>query len=75
MTQTASMLAQNPFVDPHSRLLTSYETGAYLGKSARTVQRLAKLRVLPSIKIGRSLRFRLADVERALGRYQVKAVS
>jgi excisionase family DNA binding protein len=75
MHETSQNDAAGPFDDPRSRLLTSSETGAYLRKSARTVQRLAKRRVIPFIIVGGSLRFRLTDVEQALERYQVNEVA
>lgn len=63
------------FSDPYISLLTSGELGEYLRKSARTVRRMAKLRIIPAYHVGGALRFRLAEVEEALKRYRVKEVS
>lgn len=47
------------------RLLTPGEAAAYLGLKLDTIYKKARLRELPSVKVGRALRF---DVV-ALGRY------
>ena len=47
------------------RLLNTREAARYLGLEVDTVYKKARLRELPSVKVGRALRF---DVE-ALGRY------
>jgi len=47
------------------RLLNVREAAAYLGLAEDTVYKKARLRELPSVKVGRSLRFDLV----ALGRY------
>jgi excisionase family DNA binding protein len=39
------------------RLLTAKETAHYLGLDVDTVYRKARLRELPSVKVGRALRF------------------
>ena len=46
------------------RLLTTRETAEYLGLATETVYRKARLRELPSVKVGRSLRFDLQALER-----------
>jgi excisionase family DNA binding protein len=56
-------------------LLTPNEVAALLRVSLRTVARLQKARVLSYLKLGRSVRFRKVDVERALARRTVVEVS
>ena len=46
------------------RLLTAREAAAYLGLAEDTVYKKARLRELPSVKVGRSLRFDLRALER-----------
>ena len=45
------------------RLLTVKEAAQYLGLSEDTMYRKARLRQLPSVKVGRSLRFDLKALE------------
>jgi excisionase family DNA binding protein len=63
------------FTDPRSRLLSKREIAEFLGKSENSVDRLRRQRKIPFLIVGGSIRFRLVDVERALGRYQVKEVA
>ncbi len=46
------------------RLLTAREAAAYLGLAEDTIYKKARLRELPSVKVGRSLRFDLRALER-----------
>ncbi len=46
------------------RLLTPREAAAYLGLAKDTIYKKARLRELPSVKVGRSLRFDLRALER-----------
>ena len=46
------------------RLLTPREAAAYLGLAEDTIYKKARLRELPSVKVGRSLRFDLRALER-----------
>jgi excisionase family DNA binding protein len=55
-------------------LLTTDDLCAYLQVSKRTVQYWTPLKRIPHLKIGHSIRFRLADVERALMRYAVEEI-
>jgi excisionase family DNA binding protein len=50
-------------------LATTEDVAKLIGVSKRTAQSLFYRRIIPGIKIGRLLRFRLADVQRALSRY------
>lgn len=45
----------------------------YLGISTRTVRRLAHERRIPHLRVGRRLRFELADLEAFLARCRVEA--
>ena len=56
---------------PHSldHLATTEDVAKLARVSKRTVQTWYYRRLIPGIKIGRLLRFRLADVQKALARY------
>jgi excisionase family DNA binding protein len=61
---------------PYPRPMTKAELAEYLGVSPRTVDNYVSGRKIPFIKLGsRLIRFRLADVDRALKRYTVEEVS
>jgi excisionase family DNA binding protein len=60
---------------PYPRPITKDELAAFLRVSDRTVDNYVIRRVIPYLKIGRAVRFRLADVEKALSRYTIKEVS
>jgi excisionase family DNA binding protein len=60
----------------YSRPLTKIELADYLRVSPRTIDYYIAGRKIPFIKLGpRLVRFRLADVERALKRYTVEEIS
>ena len=63
------------FLDPYSRLLSKRETARYLNLSEHSVDRLRKKRAIPFIVVGGAIRFRLAEVERALERFRVKEIA
>jgi excisionase family DNA binding protein len=56
-------------------IYTRGEVAQALHCSIRTVDTLVARRVVPHIKIGRLIRFRLSDVQRALNRLTIKEVS
>jgi excisionase family DNA binding protein len=61
---------------PYPRPMTKAELAEFLGVSPRTVDNYVSARRIPFIKLGpRLVRFRLADVERALKRYTISEVS
>jgi len=62
-------------IDPYLRLLTKEELAPFIGKAPRSIDRMVRLRVIPYLKIGRHVRFRLRDVEQALDRFVVKAAT
>ena len=59
----------------HSRPITKSELAEFLGVSRRTIDSYVSSRRIPYIKLGRLVRFRLADVERALQRFTVEEVA
>lgn len=61
--------------DLYSRLVTTPELGRALSLSKRSIQYMAKRRMIPYLKLGRATRFRLRDVEKALERFTVREVS
>ena len=63
------------FIDPYIQLLDKRALALRLSVSCRSVEKLMQRRVIPYIRVGGIVRFRLADVERALSRYQVKELS
>jgi hypothetical protein len=63
------------FNDPYARYLNKRDLGKVLDKSERSIDRMRKKKVIPFVKIGGEIRFRLKDVERALARYVVKEAS
>lgn len=48
------------------RLLKPAEAAAYLGLSVPTIYTKASRRQLPTVKVGRSLRFRRADLDKII---------
>ena len=57
------------------RLLKKDELAQFLGKGRRSVELMMIHRQIPFIKIGRHVRFRLSDVEKALEKFTVKEVA
>ena len=56
------------------RLLTTRETAEYLGLAEETVYKKARLRELPSVKVGRSLRFDLQALERYVEKHTIQTL-
>ena len=56
------------------RLLNPGEAAEYLGLKVDTVYRKARLRELPSVKGGRSLRFDLRELERYVEQHTIKTI-
>jgi excisionase family DNA binding protein len=48
----------------HDPLLNVRETAEYLGYAEQTIRNMAHRGVLPKTKLGRTLRFRLSDLNR-----------
>jgi len=60
---------------PCPRPMTRQELAAFLGVSQRTIDSYIANRRIPYVKLGRLIRFRVTDVERALKRFTVSEVS
>jgi len=71
----ASVATETLFADPYSCLLNKRNIASYLSLSENSVDRLRKRRIIPFLIVGGAIRFRLAEVEKALERYRVKEVS
>ena len=72
---TAAEPLVDQFNDPYLKYLSKGELGKILDKSERSIDRLRRKRIIPFVKIGGEVRFRLEDVERALERYTVKEIA
>ncbi len=59
----------------HPQPLTRSELASFLNVSVRTIDGYVLSRRIPYIRLGRLLRFRVQDVERALKRYTIEEVS
>jgi excisionase family DNA binding protein len=71
----SSSAQQKEEFDVYTRLLNKDEVARVIGKSRRSVELLMLERVIPYVKVGRSVRFRLRDVEKALEKFVVKEVA
>lgn len=56
------------------RLLNVEETAQYLGLQVDTVYKKARLRELPSVKVGRSLRFDVEALQRFIEEHAIKTL-
>ena len=56
------------------RLLNAEEAAGYLGLKVDTVYRKARLRELPSVKVGRALRFDVKALERFVEQHTIKTI-
>ena len=56
------------------RLLTVVEAAAYLGLQVDTVYKKARLRELPSVKVGRALRFDVKALERFVEQHTIETI-
>ena len=54
------------------RLLTPEEVAAYLGLKVGTIYKKARLRELPSVKVGRALRFDRVALDRYIEQHTIK---
>ena len=60
--------------DVGKRLLNVREAALYLGLETDTVYKKARLRELPSVKVGRALRFDVKALERFVEQHTIKTV-
>jgi len=56
------------------RLLNVREAAQYLGLQTDTVYKKARLRELPSVKVGRALRFDVKALERFVEKHTIKTI-
>ena len=56
------------------RLLNVEEAAAFLGLKVDTVYKKARLRELPSVKVGRSLRFDIRALERFVEQHTIETI-
>jgi excisionase family DNA binding protein len=56
------------------RLLTVAEAAGYLGLQVDTVYKKARLRELPSVKVGRALRFDVKALERFVEQHTIENI-
>jgi excisionase family DNA binding protein len=56
------------------RLLTVLEAAGYLGLQVDTVYKKARLRELPSVKVGRALRFDVKALERFVEQHTIETI-
>jgi len=56
------------------RLLNVGEAAQYLGLQADTVYKKARLRELPSVKVGRALRFDVVALDRYVEQHTIKTI-
>jgi excisionase family DNA binding protein len=55
-------------------LLTVEQISKWLGVSKRTIANLTARRKIPFVKVGRCVRFKLRDVEKAIEKMTVKSI-
>ena len=60
--------------DIGKRLLNAREAAEYLGIAVDTVYRMARLRELPSVKVGRALRFDVVALERYVEQHTIETI-
>jgi len=56
------------------RLLNAEEAARYLGLSVDTVYKMARLRELPSVKVGRALRFDVEALDLYIEQHAIKTI-
>ena len=56
------------------RLLTPGEAAAYLGLKPDTIYKKARLRELPSVKVGRALRFDVKALQRFIEQHTIETI-
>ena len=56
------------------RLLTTREAAEYLGLAEETVYKKSRLRELPAVKVGRSLRFDVQALERYVEQHTIQTL-
>ena len=72
VSPTASRMLSNSGIG--KRLLTVVEAAGYLGLQVDTVYKKARLRELPSVKVGRALRFDVKALERFVEQHTIETI-
>lgn len=62
-----------PSPSPSKRLLTAEQAAEYLGLATWTVRQWASMGRLPKVKLGRSLRFDISDLEKVIEEGKIPA--
>ena len=65
----------NGINDPYVRYLTKREIARIIGKSPRAIEYMMRSRVIPFVRLGRNVRFKLAAVEKALEKLTIREVT
>ena len=71
MTADSEMLSNE---EVGKRLLTVEEAAVYLGLKVDTVYKKARLRELPSVKVGRALRFDMRALDRYIEQHAIQTI-
>jgi excisionase family DNA binding protein len=69
---SGNLLSSNEGVG--KRLLNTREAAEFLGIAVDTVYRMARLRELPSVKVGRALRFDVVALERYVEQHTIATI-
>jgi excisionase family DNA binding protein len=72
MKSSGAQVADNRAIG--RRLLNVEETAHYLGLDVDTICRKARLREVPSVKVGRSLRFDIEALNRFIEQHTIKTI-
>ena len=65
-------MSHNMFMQ--SGLFTRKQIADYIGVSERTISNMMRKRIIPVIKIGKSVRFDPSKVRKALDKYEIEAI-
>ena len=66
--------AESNSVSKQSGLLNRKQIADYIGVSERTISNMMRKRIIPVIKIGKSVRFDPSKVRKALDKYEIEAI-
>ena len=64
----------SPSTSTQSGLFNRKQIADYIGVSQRTISNMMRKRLIPVIKIGKSVRFDPAKVRKALDKYEIEAI-
>ena len=66
--------SESTSVSMQSGLLNRKQIADYIGVSERTISNMMSKRIIPVIKIGKSVRFDPSKVRKALDNYEIEAI-